>query len=261
MVLIGLTQLFQTKVQEEETAGKSSQVQIRIGTESSDLVEGDQALEEALEEENEVVVMAKKFVDEHPDYGVEVFDVTPADKITIIEHAPKLFKKIRSGIISERLLLESLIPAANFSAMHNFQTGQGKSPSFFFFSDNRRLMIKTLKEKERDILFEDKFLIAYYKHITSNRSSLLSRLLGVYEVRAKKQTPMTFFITENMIGTDFTVINRCWDLKGSLHQRKTQLATEEQISGTSGFNVLKDLNLLEPSGKASLESKMKPELM
>lgn len=157
--------------------------------------------------------------------------------------------------------MKSLIPAANFSAMHNFQTGQGKSPSFFFFSDNKKLMIKTLKEKEFEILFEDKFLIDYYKHITQNKDSLLSRLLGVYQVRAKKQTPMTFFITENMIGFDFKSINRCWDLKGSLHQRKTALSLDEEITGTSGFNVLKDLNLLEVSGKASLEKRAKPNLM
>jgi len=47
-------------------------------------------------------------------------------------------------------------------------------------------MLKTLKMSERDILFEDKFLIEYYKHIVQNKDSLLSKLLGVYEIRAKK---------------------------------------------------------------------------
>ena len=47
-------------------------------------------------------------------------------------------------------------------------------------------MLKTLKQKEFDILFEDKFLIKYYKHIVENPDSLLSRLLGVFQVRAKK---------------------------------------------------------------------------
>ena len=83
-------------------------------------------------------------------------------------------------------------------------------------------MLKTLKMKERDILFEDKFLIDYYKHIVKNKDSLLSRLLGVYEIRAKKQSPLVFFITENMIGEDFTAIKRCWDLKGSLLRRRTE---------------------------------------
>lgn len=123
-------------------------------------------LEEALFEENEITVMAKEFVNKHPDLSVDVFDVTKNDKIIVTEYAPKLFRKIRDGIVTEQIMYESLIPAANFSAMHNFQSGpSGKSPSFFFFSDNKQLMLKTLKTKERDILFEDKFLIEYYKHI------------------------------------------------------------------------------------------------
>ena len=88
-------------------------------------------------------------------------------------------------------------------------------------------MLKTLKQKEFDILFEDKFLLKYHQHIINNKDSLLSRLLGVYQVRAKKQTPITFFITENMIGHDCNSISRCWDLKGSLHQRKTKVIDDE----------------------------------
>ena len=45
--------------------------------------------------------------------------------------------------------------------------GDGKSPSFFFFSDNSLLMIKTMKQEEFDILFdtEETFLLDYLKHI------------------------------------------------------------------------------------------------
>ena len=49
--------------------------------------------------------------------------------------------------------------------MYNFRTGEGKSPSFFFFSDNNVLMLKTLKDSEFDILFKKGFLLDYYKHI------------------------------------------------------------------------------------------------
>ena len=223
---------------------------------------GDGELQDAFEEENEIVVLAEDFLQKNPDYGVDVFEVTSQDRITIVEYAPKLFQKIRSNIISEKDLLESIIPAANFSAMHNFTTGQGKSSSFFFFSDNRKLMLKTLKPEEFDILFdEDKFLIDYYKYITTHPDSLLSRILGVYCIRAKKQAPMTFFITENMIGDDFAAIKRCWDLKGSLHQRMTKLDDQEKESGNTGMKVLKELNLIEPNGNVNLEEWSKPGLM
>ena len=71
-------------------------------------------------------------------------------------------------------------PAANFSGMHNFSPGQGKSPSFFFFSENKLLMLKTLKESEFDIIMKDNFITDYYEHVVANPDSLLSRYLGVY---------------------------------------------------------------------------------
>ena len=85
--------------------------------------------------------------------------------------------------MGERMLFESFIPISNFKGVHNFKTGTGKSPSFFFFSDNKLLMIKTLKQSEMKILFETNFLVDYYKYILQNPSSLLSRILGVYELQ------------------------------------------------------------------------------
>lgn len=44
--------------------------------------------------------------------------------------------------------------------------GTGKSPAFFFYSDNRLLMLKTMKQTEFDILFDDgKFLLDYFRHV------------------------------------------------------------------------------------------------
>ena len=79
-------------------------------------------------------------------------------------------------------MFESFIPISNFKGVHNFVTGTGKSPSFFFFSDNKLFMLKTLKESELRILFETDFMVDYYKYIMENKESLLSRILGVYEM-------------------------------------------------------------------------------
>lgn len=61
-------------------------------------------------------------------------------------------------------------------------------------------MLKTLKESEVKILFESNFMVDYYKYIMSNRDSLLSRILGVYEMHLNDQDPIYFFLTENIIG-------------------------------------------------------------
>lgn len=83
----------------------------------------------------------------------------------------------------------------------------------------------------------------------------------MYEVRAKKQSPMTFFITENMIGDDFSAINRCWDLKGSLHQRITNVSDVEKATGMTGLKVLKDQNFLDPNERATIDPGRKAHLM
>lgn len=64
--------------------------------------------------------------------------------------------------------------------MYNFKTGDGKSPSFFFFTDNKKIMMKTLKETEMEILFDKDFITKYFQHIMLYPNSLLSKIYGVY---------------------------------------------------------------------------------
>ena len=48
--------------------------------------------------------------------------------------------------------------------MYNFRTGEGKSPSFFFFSDNQMFMLKTMKASELEIMKQG-FLMEYFKYL------------------------------------------------------------------------------------------------
>lgn len=47
-------------------------------------------------------------------------------------------------------------------------------------------MMKTLDQKEFDILIEEEFLAEYFQHIMRNPDSLLSRYLGVFEVKINR---------------------------------------------------------------------------
>jgi len=70
---------------------------------------------------------------------------TSNQNIHICEKAPHIFRKIREKYLPEETLFQCFKPIENFEAIHNFSPGQGKSPSFFFFSDNKKLIAKTLK--------------------------------------------------------------------------------------------------------------------
>ena len=71
-----------------------------------------------------------------------------------------------------------------------FKAGQGagKSGSFFFFSRDRKFVIKTISKNEKDVLLgmlDD--LIEHYKD-TSNKS-LIARIYGVCKVTSKSFAP------------------------------------------------------------------------
>jgi len=52
-----------------------------------------------------------------------------------------------------------------------------------------------------------------------------------------------------MIGNDYKGVKRCFDLKGSLHDRITEVTSLEIETGDTGFKVLKDKNMLEQKNK------------
>lgn len=74
----------------------------------------------------------------------------------------------------------SLNPLSNRDQI--FKTGEaaGASGSFFFFSHDRRFIVKTVSEEELNLL--GKILPQIHTHFKSNKSSLISRIYGVYTV-------------------------------------------------------------------------------
>jgi len=127
--------------------------------------------------------------------------------------------------------------------MYNFKTGDGKSPSFFFFTDNKKIMMKTLKESEFEIIFDKEFITKYFQHIMLYPKSLLSKIYGVYQVCVAGKSPIYFFLTDNMVEKDAPRIYRQFDLKGSTYGRETKVP--EIKKNRSGMMVLKDLNLMD----------------
>jgi hypothetical protein len=129
------------------------------------------------------------------------------------------------------------------SGMYNFRTGGGKSPSFFFFPDNNRLMLKTLKDSEHEIIFNKGFLLDYFKYTRKQPETLLMRIFGVYEMQIGDHTKISFILTDNMVGLDHDRVLRCFDLKGSILGRLEHVSDEKMLEGT-GLKPLKDQNFL-----------------
>jgi hypothetical protein len=58
--------------------------------------------------------------------------------------------------------------------------GAGRSGSFFFFSHDRKFIIKTMTQDELDLYLER--LPAFKQYFNSNDDSLLAKIFGVFTV-------------------------------------------------------------------------------
>ena len=122
--------------------------------------------------------------------------------------------------------------------MVKFGEGTGKSASFFFFTENKQFVIKTLKDEELELLARKGVLEKYYNHIHKYPNSLIARFYGIYTIKIKYMKPISVIIMDNLMGNHSEHITRIYDLKGSTFQRVTH-------NPSSNKAIRKDLNLLE----------------
>jgi hypothetical protein len=106
-------------------------------------------------------------------------------QIEIQEYAPKAFHHLRKTQgITLKDIMKSMALTANTKGIKNFTEGAGKSASFFFFTDDRQFVIKTVKSDEVDILMGG-LLKNYHQYINGNPSTLISRYYGLLTIKIK----------------------------------------------------------------------------
>ena len=160
--------------------------------------------------------------------------------ILLEEHAPKVFRnlfEITNLTLSK--IKNSFDPHLNQNVISNITMSEGKSGSFFFFTHDKRYMIKTISQKELDALTGD-FLIDYYAHITENRYTFLSKIYGAYTL-CYGLSKINIIVMENVAPMkEGEVLLRRFDLKGSVKGRITKNVNLENRKQT-----LKDLDYLD----------------
>lgn len=68
--------------------------------------------------------------------------------------------------------------------MNQIRESEGKSGSFFFFSHDRKFIIKTITNNELQTMLGN-FMKNYYEHTTTYPESLLARIYGLYSIVIK----------------------------------------------------------------------------
>ena len=179
-----------------------------------------------------------------PDEVVVLPEIEPLvinENIVVEELAPKIFDmiRIRDGITTKSIM-QSLAPELNREMVFKAGESKGKSGSFFFFSHDRRFIIKTMKSDEIKI-FKNMFWW-YFHHLMTNDDSLIARIYGIFTVYKEKLVPVHLILMDNTIrlSGEGEKLKYIFDLKGSLVSRETKM--KKRHNPTS---VLKDVNLLE----------------
>lgn len=73
--------------------------------------------------------------------------------------------------------------------------GAGRSGSFFFFSYDRKFIIKTMTPTELNLYL--RLLPAFTKHFTNNKNSLLAKFFGVFTINTEYMKEVHVMLMEN----------------------------------------------------------------
>jgi len=115
--------------------------------------------------------------------------------------------------MSLKLFKESLHPQYNRNMIFKAGEGAGRSGSFFFFSHDKRFIIKTMTSSELKLMI--KILPDYVKHFKEHPDSLIARIFGVFTVKVASLDPVTVILMENTLRVESSVLEYLFDLKGS----------------------------------------------
>ena len=158
-------------------------------------------------------------------------------KVKVTFYKMQTFTDMFSDYFSDfEVLHKSLSPKYNRDMVFKAGEGAGRSGSFFFFSHDRKFIIKTMPKGELDLLL--RLLPAFKEHYKKNPHSLLSKIFGVFTIETDKMDNVHLMLMENTLRLkDPLNLKYIFDLKGSLVSRKVKGQTKPD-------STLKDINYL-----------------
>jgi hypothetical protein len=109
------------------------------------------------------------------------------------------------------------------TAMNKFS--EGRSGSFFYFTENKRYIIKSITKAELSIL--KKLIPIYYQHSKDNPSPVLSRIVGVHSVRRIEDKKEYLMVMTNAFPPRANLEER-YDIKGSWIKRSVGRRKRQQ---------------------------------
>lgn len=176
--------------------------------------------------------------------------------VEVIEHAPRIFKKIRKiDKLDEMTLIKSLL-TANIKSISG--DAGGKSGALFLPTSDNQYLIKTMEDSDFNSIMSNSFLNYYLMHLESNKDSMICRFYGIFTVKAEVNSPpFRLIVMRNAKGPFKRLIRLTYDLKGSTLNREVKIPDEFKGKPDEYFIVRKDINFNNDVGGMNLKDREK----
>lgn len=173
------------------------------------------------------------------EFNVTLKEYTTTPPFT--DYAPEAFRVLRESLgIKDADYIKSIKGDKNVM-VEKFT--EGRSGSFFYFSEDGKYLVKTLSSSESRFFVSR--LRQFVEYTIKNRGSLITRFLGLHNIKLYNLS-INFVVMQNVFQTTLKISDR-YDLKGSWIDRNRK--------GTDTGGVYKDNDLqfkiyLEPADRA-----------
>jgi len=181
-------------------------------------------------------------------------------KLTV--HAPEVFEEIMKLDEMETSLIDSLDLRKNYSnIIMSGQTDGGRSGEFFFFSNDNRLIIKTISTKEMNVLLG--ILPRFLGHFQRNPNSIIAKIYAAFTFEVEDPSEKYHLILmKNINGYPGICTERKYDLKGATVDRSVlDRNIDLTKSNLKNFGTMKDLDFDKYESKLNLSEESQNALL
>lgn len=165
--------------------------------------------------------------DKNPDFieknNNEIINIIEAADFTFQAFAPQNFLNFRN--------LQNINEIFNNSFKTSPLTTKkntGKSKSLFYYTTDRKFVIKTMSSTEKEVLIS--LLSEYFSHFCEHPNTLLPKLLGSYRFKDTRSEYYLIVMTNIYPYPMDKTLNRIYDLKGSIFNREASIQEESEIN-------------------------------
>ena len=165
--------------------------------------------------------------------------------------APRVFRHLRQleGVTDE-MISESFDVSTNLNSLKsNSGNDGGRSASFFYFSYDRKFLIKTISRSEKRFFMKE-ILSDYHMHRSNHDDSILSKIIGIFTFKFQDNTKSRVMVQANIFPK--VQLIGVFDLKGSKLDRSNSKSSKG-VTMIKRNTIYKDLDFLNTKKKVHVE--------